>query len=1459
MKWRSVFSATILAACFAGIATAADWPMWRYDAGRTAASPTALPKELHLQWVRQLPAPRPAWPTSQTKLQFDASYEPVVAGKQLFVGSMVDDAIRAFSTAEGSEIWRFYTDGPVRFAPVAADGRVFAVSDDGHLYCLDAASGKLHWKVNGGPRNFGGRRSEVRDRRAVINDHHSPLSTHHSPLRPIIGNHRLVSTWPARGGPVYADGVVYFAASIWPSMGIFIHAVDAKTGKTLWTNSETGSQWVVHPHGAPSFGSIVPQGHLAVSGDALIVPGGRSTPAVFDRKTGKQRHFFFDRRVGHHRVFAKGDYYFVGGSRYAVKDGAGAGSATPQALTDDVTIAGSRGKITGTDLRGTTRRRVKRDRRGRVRIALEFSAKSRWTVTPTDGSPTAVHAVAGNQIFTANGGRIARFAIPAVTTGAEKAVDTKQAADWTAKIDGDVWTTLAADDRLFVVTTDGKILCFGKEQRQPKRIGIVRAKPQAAAADASAKLVNQVMRLCGMEPRTADAGRDPAFIAVLGIADYDVIRELVQQANAHAVVIDPSARLVEGFRMETTDGGGLYGTRVAAHVGNGDFPFPPYFASAMLCLDRKAAGVELTPKSVAKLFAALRPYGGTMCLRLSAEEHAVFAKAVKSADLSRAELSRAGEFTLLRRIGPLPKSAGWTHQYGDAANSVVSNDDLVKAPLGVLWFGGPSNDKVLPRHGHGPNPQVAGGRLVIEGADMLRAVDVYTGRRLWETELKGVGRYYDTTRHFPGAGEIGSNYVTLPDAVYVVYGARIIELDAETGKERRSYRLKPEPGTPSPQWGYACVEGGFLVATSTPVQLAGGKDDVSRVAEIPKGHQAVIPTAAVWKYLAGSDPKEDWTGLEYDDGKWKSGKAGFGYGDDDDRTVLRMRGRFTRVYIRREFDGKVLKDATALSLLVNYDDALIAYLNGTEIARAKVAKGSGANATGIGSHEAGGFETFPIENFRKLLKPGKNVVAIEGHNAGLTSSDFSLDPVLIAKKKYFPIAAARNEKKPAVKRDPFEPVRYSSASKRLVVFDRKSGRLLWQRDAEFSFRHNCVIAADGKVFCIDGLSPSKIQLLKRRGINASGKAKLLALDAKTGKVVWSTTENVFGTFLNYSKLHDVLLQAGSAYRDRAKDEVSRGMVAYRGNDGNVLWKDLDLRYGGPCLLWKDKIITNGAGGFRLDLLTGRKTGWSYGRMYGCNTAVGCQNLLTFRSGAAGFYDLTHDSGTGNIGGFKSGCTSNLIAADGVLNAPDYTRTCTCAYQNQTSLALIHMPENEFWTFNRGTFDPSAAKRIGLNLGAPGDRRSADGTLWFDVPSVGGPSPDVSVKTEPESIRWFQRHSSVIQTDGKTWVAASGAEGLRKLTLKLNRSMKDARQYSVRLYFAEPDDVKAGQRVFAVALQGKTVLPEFDVVKSAGGTNRLLVKEFPNVTVAGTLEVTLDPATGSARPPLLCGVELIRSK
>ena len=275
---------------------AGDWPMWRYDAARGGSSPDALPQKMQLQWFRDLPKARPAWPPTQPRLQFDAAPQPVVLGKRVFVPSTVTDSLTAYATEDGAQLWRFFAQGPIRFAPVAAQiagkSRVYFVCDDGYLYCLNAVDGKLIWKVRGGPTE-----------------------------RWIIGNHRLISSWPARGGPVLADGKIYFAASIWSFMGIFIHCIAADSGKTIWLNSGDGANYTVQPHGAPSFASVVPQGHLVVSGDSLIVPGGRSVPAVYDRHTGRLKYFQFDKRYGGHEIMAGRGVYFVTNRPYSLATG----------------------------------------------------------------------------------------------------------------------------------------------------------------------------------------------------------------------------------------------------------------------------------------------------------------------------------------------------------------------------------------------------------------------------------------------------------------------------------------------------------------------------------------------------------------------------------------------------------------------------------------------------------------------------------------------------------------------------------------------------------------------------------------------------------------------------------------------------------------------------------------------------------------------------------------------------------------------------------------------------------------------------------------------------------------------------------------------------------------------------------------------------------------------------------
>lgn len=156
----------------------------------------------------------------------------------------------------------------------------------------------------------------------------------------------------------------------------------------------------------------------------------------------------------------------------------------------------------------------------------------------------------------------------------------------------------------------------------------------------------------------------------------------------------------------------------------------------------------------------------------------------------------------------------------------------------------------------------------------------------------------------------------------------------------------------------------------------------------------LVPRHAEWKYFAGNKSLPDhWPDPSFDDSQWNSGTAGFGYGDSDDRTVLHdMQGRYTSVHIRRTFEIPEVGGIRSVYLYLRFDDGFVAYLNGVRVAHASVT--GGRDDRQVALHEAETYEEFEIRDAARWLKPGKNIIAIEGHNAAIDSSDFSLDPVL---------------------------------------------------------------------------------------------------------------------------------------------------------------------------------------------------------------------------------------------------------------------------------------------------------------------------------------------------------------------------------------------------------------------------------------------------------------------------------
>ena len=1453
----------------APLLSAGDWPMWRCTPGRTGCTQEALPRRMSLQWTLQLPVPESCWPSPQQhKLEFDLSYEPIAAGGLLFVPSMVRDCMTAYDAATGEQRWRFFTDGPVRFAPAFADGRLFLVSDDGYLYCLQAQSGRLLWRLRGGPSE-----------------------------RKVLGNGRLISMWPARGAPVVYEDTVYFAAGIWPFMGIFIYAVSAESGKVMWQNSGSGSDFILQPHSSPAFAGVAPQGHLVVEGDLLVVPGGRSVPAVFDRKTGKLLYYNINDKNGGYAVAAGGGRFLVDNMMYDLATGARIAAVPTGILTDAAVIGMDRdGAIQTTaldvdwadyrDWNGAERRRprLKEYRTepapagadklllkcdgalvvggaGMVATVARTDASatdalippgSTWTylagqhprgpwnaagfdtagwktgtagfgygdrddatvLSDMHGSYTAVYVrqkfsldtvdpspqlelkINYDDAFIAylNGKEVLRVGVGSGSGENARNIKGHEArgherfrlsnvdellqagvnvlaieghnssagssdfsldpslavaaaaggSTWQADIEGTPWTAIAADGKLFVVTREGCIYCFGQGDATRR----VHAETDPVATPERDGWGARAKRL------VETAGVSAGYCLVLGAGTGRLAEALVRQTELNVIVLDPDVDKVSALRRRWT-GAGVYGRRLAVVRGDIVSARLPMYLASLVTSEDAAAGQLRAAEFLPRLFACLRPYGGTACFLTAdaAPDGAAVSGAAAELLLERAESALGGEctaarvagFVQIKRPGPLPGSASWTHQYGDVANSVCSKDTGPRPPLGLLWFGGPSHTDVLPRHGHGPSELITGGRLFIQGIGVLSARDVYTGRVLWRREspeLNTFDMYYNATHnpdphdrsynqlHSPGANAYGSNFVVTADRLYLAAGAVCLVLDPATGRTLERWRLPPLGEFPEPNWGYIGVYADLLIAGGAPYHIAAS------------GEEAVV--------------------------------------------------------------------------------------------------------------------------------------------------------------------AANN--------------RFAVGSRFIVVLNRHTGRELWRRAATRNFRHNAVVAGNDRVFCIDGLSSKRLDLLARRGIIPGTAAAILALDAHTGRELWRAEDNVSGTWLGYSAEFDVLLEASARAGDRARDESGKGLAAYRGATGKCLWRS-DASYSGPCILYHDRIITQTGGSnvtatpaATLDLLTGehsvyrhpltgRSVPWNWVRFKGCNTAVASENLLTFRSASGCYIDLTQGMGTVSIGGFKSGCTSNMIVADGVLNVPDYTRTCTCSYQNQTSFALVHMPDDdprnpvvEGWSFDHFPAPkyPTAAQRVGLNLAAPGNRRDANDTLWLEVPSVGGPSPDLPIAIAADNPKLLRCHASQLhRTPGAAsapaWVAASGVEGITSVSVHLvlqpadpdagtavsafdnnafraelpepqpvpPASLAEVRPFTVRLHFAELADARPGERVFDVLIQGKKVLSKFDIATAAGGPRKPVSAEFRQIEVRDTLRIdTMRSSPGRGRPPLLCGIEIL---
>lgn len=576
----------ILAA--ATLSPAADWPMWRHDSGRTAATREFLAENLHEIWSRELPAPAPAY--QDVRLRFDAAPEPIVLGKRLFVGSNADDSLAAYDTDSGAELWRFFADGPIRFAPVAGEGRVIFGSDDGCVYCLKASDGSLVWKI-----------------RAVPSE------------RRVLGNGRLISVWPVRGGPVLHEGRIYFAAGVWPLEGTFVFCVDAATGRTIWRNDRAAYLYGIHPHNAESFGGIAPQGYLLIDEGDLVVPCSQAYPARFDLATGKLKEF---------NLPAPGR---LPGGWFA---------STPSAKEEQ-----------------------KLKRRGLL-FDSSVNAKPHEDKPRAEGLPEIRQTIR-------TGEREWKFAdrLPGI------------AADET------IHSLIAGDGKLFAVTTAGRLHAYAevKDATPPVRHTLAVSAPKPAATSdfpASVELPKH------------------GYAVLLGLGEDDSrIQALAASGDLQIVGIDSRSDRVRSARQQSTIGNRVHYIEAKPE----EVQLPPYFADLILV----DPSIKWEKEQTDRVFESVRPFGGQY----------------------------VDQFQVINRSGPLKGSANYTGDWSGSA------DDLVRAPLGLLWFG----DSIV-HFKRSPQPKFIDGVMISNPKDWTDAStrqgkvdyrlldtvfsDVYTGRVL---------------------------------------------------------------------------------------------------------------------------------------------------------------------------------------------------------------------------------------------------------------------------------------------------------------------------------------------------------------------------------------------------------------------------------------------------------------------------------------------------------------------------------------------------------------------------------------------------------------------------------------------------------------------------------------------------------------------------------------------------------
>ena len=160
---------------------------------------------------------------------------------------------------------------------------------------------------------------------------------------------------------------------------------------------------------------------------------------------------------------------------------------------------------------------------------------------------------------------------------------------------------------------------------------------------------------------------------------------------------------------------------------------------------------------------------------------------------------------------------------------------------------------------------------------------------------------------------------------------------------------------------------------------------------------------SAWKYLDnGSNQGTAWRAWVFPaESTWATGYGEFGYGDNDERTVVsygpNASAKYITTYFRKSFSIANAAAFTSYQLQFRRDDGIVIYVNGVEVARNNMPTGT-INYTTLASTNisgSGGSDVNTVNVASSFFQTGTNVIAVELHQVSASSADVTFDLKLI--------------------------------------------------------------------------------------------------------------------------------------------------------------------------------------------------------------------------------------------------------------------------------------------------------------------------------------------------------------------------------------------------------------------------------------------------------------------------------